>query len=157
MGEGGGGGNSTTFQITQQLSNISRCFFHTEVCVSFLSLLQCQIVLISFLRAVRRKMVSYIVRRAYKRAPKLVASPQLTTLHSTGDISGGQCIQEQSRPQQHTWNSKLFVIFPAEITAAQSLHFQHLMWTKVMSSRLYSKKKPFVSNVHINILMNISL
>ncbi len=27
----------------------------------------------------------------------------------------GQCIQEQSRPQPHTWNSKPFVIFPAEL------------------------------------------
>ncbi len=41
-------------------------------------------------------------------------------------LCGGQCIQEQSRPQQHTWNSKLFVIFPAETTAPNSLHFQHL-------------------------------
>jgi hypothetical protein len=44
-------------------------------------------------------------------------------------------MQEQSRPQQHTWNSKPFVIFPAENTAAQSLHFQHLMWTEVVNSR----------------------
>ncbi len=73
--------------------------------------------------------------RAYKTAPKLVTSPQSTILHSTGNISAGQRIQEQSRPQQHTWNSKLFVIFPAEITTAQSLHFQHFMWTEVMSSR----------------------
>jgi hypothetical protein len=27
----------------------------------------------------------------------------------------GQCIQERSRQQQHTWNSKPFVIFPAEL------------------------------------------
>ncbi len=45
-----------------------------------------------------------------------------------------QCTQEQSRPQQHTWNSKL-LFFPLKITAAQSLHFQHLMWTVVISSR----------------------
>ncbi len=41
-------------------------------------------------------------------------------------LCGGQCTQERSRPQQHTWNSKLFVIFPAETTTAQSLHFQHI-------------------------------
>jgi hypothetical protein len=41
-------------------------------------------------------------------------------------LCGGQCIPEQSRPQQHMWNSKLFVIFSAEYTAAHSLHFQHL-------------------------------
>ena len=47
----------------------------------------------------------------------------------------GQCIQERSRPQQHTWNSKPFVIFFRWITAAQSLQLQHLMWTEVMNSR----------------------
>ncbi len=26
-------------------------------------------------------------------------------------LCGGQCTQEQSRPQQHMWNSKLFFIF----------------------------------------------
>ncbi len=31
----GGGGNSATFQITQQWSNISRCFFHTKMCIPF--------------------------------------------------------------------------------------------------------------------------
>ena len=61
---------------------------------------------------------------------------QSATLHSTGNISAEDSVkQEQSWPQQHTWNSKLFVIFPAEIAAAQSLHFQHLMWTEVVSSR----------------------
>jgi hypothetical protein len=48
------------------------------------------------------------------------------TIHSTGNISAeGGVKQEQSRPQQHTWNSKLFVIFPAETTAAHSLHFKY--------------------------------
>ncbi len=52
---------------------------------------------------------------------------QSATLHSTGNISAeGSVKQEQSRPQQHMWNSKLFVIFPAETTAAHSLHFQNL-------------------------------
>jgi hypothetical protein len=50
-------------------------------------------------------------------------------------LCAGQCIQEQSRPQKHTWNSKLFVIFPDEFTAAQSLYFQHPMWTEVIDSR----------------------
>ncbi len=52
---------------------------------------------------------------------------QSAPLHSTGNISAeGSVKKEQSRPQQHMWNSKLFVIFPAETTAAHSLHFQHL-------------------------------
>ncbi len=48
---------------------------------------------------------------------------QLATLHSTGNISAEDSVkQEQSQPQQHTWNSKLFVIFPAEATGAHSLY-----------------------------------
>ncbi len=44
------------------------------------------------------------------------------------------------RPQQHKWNSKLFVIFPAENTAAHSLHFNIFLWTEVLSSRRYVKE-----------------
>ncbi len=52
---------------------------------------------------------------------------QSATLHSIGNISAESSeYQEQSRPQQHTWNSKIFVIFPAEYTAAHSVHIQHL-------------------------------
>jgi hypothetical protein len=32
-------------------------------------------------------------------------------------------------------DGKHFVIFPTENTAAQSLHFQHFMWTEVVNSR----------------------
>ena len=35
-------------------------------------------------------------------------------------------VDTESRPQQHTWNSEFFVLFPLKITAALSLHFQHL-------------------------------
>jgi hypothetical protein len=37
--------------------------------------------------------------------------------------------EEGSRPQQHTWNSKA-LFYSRWNTAAHSLHFQHLMWTK---------------------------
>ncbi len=41
-------------------------------------------------------------------------------------VEAVRVLREQSRPQQQTWNSKLFVIFRAETTAAHSPHFQHL-------------------------------
>ncbi len=69
---------------------------------------------------------------------------QLATLHSTGNISAeGSVKQEQSRPQQHTWNSKLFVIFPAETTAAHSLHFKYRYadWGYRFPGSLNSKKR----------------
>ncbi len=37
--------------------------------------------------------------------------------------------EEGSRPQQHTWNSKA-LFYSRWNTAAHSLHFQQLMWTK---------------------------
>ena len=81
-------------------------------------------------------MASYIVRESLYKGAKTSRQPSVDyTLFYRQHLCGGQCTQEQSRPQQHMWNSKLFVIFPTETTAAQSLHFQHLMWTEVMSSR----------------------
>jgi hypothetical protein len=81
----------------------------------------------SFLRAVRRENAAYIVTRAYIKPVKTACLSQSATLHSTGNISAeGSEHQEQSRPQQHTWNSKLCVIFPLKSTAAHSLHIQHL-------------------------------
>jgi hypothetical protein len=51
------------------------------------SLLQCQSSPISFLRAVRRENVSYIVTRAYKRPAKMTSLSQSATLQSIGNIS----------------------------------------------------------------------
>ncbi len=51
------------------------------------SLLQCQSSPISFLRAVKRENVSYIVTRAYKIPAETACISQSATLHSTGNIS----------------------------------------------------------------------
>jgi hypothetical protein len=52
---------------------------------------------------------------------------QSASLHSTGNISAEDSEhQEHSQPEQHSWNSKLFVVFPLKSTAAHSLHIQHL-------------------------------
>jgi hypothetical protein len=60
-------------------------------------------------------------------AAKVTNLSQSAMLHSTGNISAeGSVHQEQSRLQQHTWNNKLFVIFPLKSTAAHILHIQHL-------------------------------
>ncbi len=133
---GGGGGNSATFQITQQWSNISRCLFHTKTCIHC-PLLIAVSKFAYFLSTCckERKCDLYSEAEPINR-PQIWQpfSVDYTTFYRQ-HLCGGQCTQEQRRPQQHTWNSKLFVIFPAEITAAQSLHFQHLMGTEVMSLR----------------------
>ena len=67
----------------------------------------------------------YSKARLYKGAREASLS-QSTTLHSTGNIS----VCEESQPQQHTWNSKGFVLSRSNLLLHNSLHFQHLMKTK---------------------------
>ena len=67
----------------------------------------------------------YSEARLYKGA-SLAPLSQSTTPRSTGNISVG----EESRPLQHTWNSKGFVLSRSNLLLHNSLHFQHLMKTK---------------------------
>ncbi len=67
----------------------------------------------------------YSEARLYKGA-RMAPLSQSTTTHSTGNISVG----EESRPLQHTWNSKGFVLSCSNSLLHNSLHFQHLMKTK---------------------------
>ncbi len=83
--------------------------------------------------------------RIYKREPELAASPQSTTLRSTVNTS----VIEGSQPQQHTWNSNP-LFFSRWNTAAHSLHFQHLMWTKGYRFRTSTVKRSLVSIVNIS-------
>ena len=54
--------------------------------------------------------VLYSEGRAYKRAPELVASPQSTALHSTGNTSA-----EDSVYKNEVGHNSTRVIFPAEL------------------------------------------
>ncbi len=67
----------------------------------------------------------YSEARLYKGA-RMEPLSQSTTTHSKGNISVG----EESRPLQHTWNSRGFVISRSNLLLHNSLHFQHLMKTK---------------------------
>ena len=79
--------------------------------------------------------------------PRQSPLPQLTATRSTGNIS----VRTESQPQQHTWTSEFFVLFPLKkITAALSLHFQHLLWRlKAKRFKTYSKEEALYI-VHIN-------
>jgi hypothetical protein len=133
---GGGEGQNPTFEIIQQRSNISRCLLYTKMYIA------CPL-----LTAVSK--FAYLLSTCSNERKNGLYSEQSLQIGANSGrqvsvgytpfyrqhLCGGQCTQEQSRPQQHMWNRKLFVIFPAEFTAAQSLHFQRHMWTEVMSSR----------------------
>ena len=67
----------------------------------------------------------YSEARLYKGA-RTASLSQSTTPRSTGNSS----VSEESRPLQHTWNSKGFVLSRSNLLLHNSLHFQHLMKTK---------------------------
>jgi hypothetical protein len=67
----------------------------------------------------------YSEARLYNGA-RTASLSQSTTPRSTGNIS----VSEESRPLQHTWNSKGFVLSRSNLLLHNSLHFQHLMKTK---------------------------
>jgi hypothetical protein len=61
-------------------------------------------------------MASFKVRQSLEKDAETSRQPSVDyTPFYRQHLCGGQCIQEQSRPQQHTWNSKLFVIFPLKL------------------------------------------
>ncbi len=68
----------------------------------------------------------YSEARLYKGA-RTASLSQSTTPRSTGNISVSE---KESRPLQHTWNSKGFVLSCSNLLLHNSLHFQHLMKTK---------------------------
>jgi hypothetical protein len=90
-------------------------------------LVQCQSLPISFLRAVRRENVSYIVTQAYKIPAKTTRLSQLATLHSALNISAE--VSENKNKAGHNSTRGIvstLLFFLLKNTAAHSLHIQHL-------------------------------
>ncbi len=78
----------------------------------------------------------YSEARLYK-GPREATRPQSTTLHSTGNTK--ECVNEGSRPQQHTWNSKALFL-PAQIYCCTIVYIFNILWRlKVKVS--YSKEE----------------
>jgi hypothetical protein len=104
------------------------CLFLWRQCVFLiLSLLRCQSSPISFLHAVMRENMAYIVNRDYKKAPNLVAS-QSATLHSTGNISAEDSVHKNKVGQNQCCGSGMFIpdpgsdFFPSRIPDPNCLH-----------------------------------
>ncbi len=99
------------------------------------SLLQWQSSPISFLRAVRRENVPYIVTQAYKRPTEIARLPQSVTLHSTGNISAEDSVHKNKAEHNSTSgivSSLLF--FPLKILLHTVYIFNIFMWTEVIDS-----------------------
>jgi hypothetical protein len=133
----GGGGirhfsnNSTTKQYFKILISHNRRVFLAS------SLLQCQSSPISFLQAVKRESVSYIVNMGQPRAKKGSRS-QSATLHSTGNISAEDSVYKNKAGHNSTRgivSSLLF--FLLKLLLHTVYIFNIFMWTEnSMSSTL---------------------
>jgi hypothetical protein len=81
---------------------------------------------------------SYSGARLYK-GPRTATHPQSTTLHSTGT---SLCERRKSATATHV-EQYVFVLSHSNLLLHNSLHFQHLMWTKGYSFKTPTvKKKP---------------
>jgi hypothetical protein len=108
------------------------------------SLLKCQSLPISFLRAVRRENVSYLVTRAYKRPVKMTRHSLSATLHSTGNISAeGSEYKNKAGHNSTCGTVSSLLFFPLKVLLQTVYIFNIFMWTEVIDSRCLQQKKPF--------------
>jgi hypothetical protein len=90
--------------------------------------------------------------RVYNRAPKLVASPQSTALHSTGNISAEDSAHKNKVGHNSTRGIvSPFLFFLLKLLLHKVYISNILCGLRLLIQDVYSKEKPFVSNVHINI------
>jgi hypothetical protein len=108
----GGGSATRHFSNNSTIKQYFKILISTRRCVFLaLSLLQCQSLPISFLRTVTRENMAYIVNRAYKKAPNLVARSQSTTLHSTGNISAEDSVHKNKVGHNNTRGTVSSLLF----------------------------------------------
>ncbi len=100
--------------------------------------------------------ILYSEGRAYKWAPKLVASPQLTALHPTGNISAEDSVHKNQVGHNSTpgiVNPLLF--FPLRLLLHKVYISNILFGLRFLIQDVYSKEKPSlamfisISNEHI--------
>jgi len=114
--KGGGEGRKNTAKLNN--SSTEQHFdaiFHMKIVIPFLLLIaltKCAYLLLASLAS--KNGVLYSEGRAYKREPELAASPQSTALLYIQQATPlwRTVNQEQSRPQQHTWNCQPLLFFP---------------------------------------------
>ncbi len=100
------------------------------------SLLQCQSLPISFLRAVRRENVSFTVTQAYKRPAKTARLSQSATLRSTGNISAEGSVNKNKAGHNSTRGTvSSLLFFPLNILLQTVYILNIFMWTEVINSR----------------------
>ncbi len=100
------------------------------------SLLQCQSSPISFLRAVMRENVSYMVTGAYKRPAETAHLSPSVTLCSTGNISAEGSVYKNKANQNSTRGEvSSLLFFPMNILLHTVYILNIFMWTEFINSR----------------------
>ncbi len=111
---------------------------------------------ISFLRA--WQVILYSEGRAHKWAPKLVASPQLTALHPTGNISAEDSVHKNKVGHNSTRGKvSPMLFFPLRLILHKVYISNILCGLRLLIQDVYSKEKPSsslamfisISNEHI--------
>jgi hypothetical protein len=155
---GGPKGRNATYQITQQRSNISRCFFHTKMCIPFLLLIavaNCAHLLSTCLAGENGALYSEI--EPIKGALKWAAG--LSRLHSILQATSLWRTVYTRTKSATTAHVEQWVLcsFSHLNTAAHNLHFQHLYvdWGYRFKTPVVKRSLSLV--ISYQHLMNISL
>jgi hypothetical protein len=102
--------------------------------------------------------VLYSEGRAYKRAPELVANPQSTALHSTGNISAEDSVYKNKNKVGHNSTHGIVspvLFFPLRLLLHKVYISNILCELRLLIQDIYSKEKPSLamfistSNEHI--------
>ncbi len=147
VGGGGRGGNSATFQITQQWSNISRCFFHMELCVSFPLLIavpNCA----HLLSVCCKEESGTLYSEAESIKGRRNYSLALSRLHSILQATSLRRTVYTRTKSATTTNVKFL---PLKLLLHKVYISNILCGLRLWVQDIYSKKKPFVSTVHFNL------
>ncbi len=153
----GGGGYSATFQITQQWNIISRCLFYTKTCIPCPLLTAVPKFAHLLSMCCKRKGALYSEAEPINR--RQIWSPGLSQLHYILQAtSAGGSVHKNKVDHKNTCGTvSSMLFFPLNLLLHKVYISNILCELRLRVQDAYSKKKPFVSYVHINILMNISL
>ncbi len=152
----GGGGYSATFQITQQWSNISRCLFHTKTCIPCpLLIAVSKFAHLLSMCCKERKGGLYSEAEPINRRQQPV-SVDYTTFYRQ-HLCGGSVHKNKVGHNSTQGTVSFLLSFLLNLLLHKVYISNILCGLRLWIQDAYSKKKPFISNVHINILMNISL
>ncbi len=121
------------------------CKLKTKIANTILLLCYFDKICLSLTGGLWQALANLYSEESYKREPEPAGGPQSTTLHSTVNTS-----VKMEVCHSNTHGIVRLCSFPHWNTAAHSLHFQHLVWTKGYRFKTCTVKRSLISFVHID-------